>query len=388
MAPRRIRIGVIGCGLIAQVMHLPFLCELDEQFELAALCDLSPTVVDACARRFGVARTTTRWSTLLDEGGLDAVLVATPGSHAPAAIAAAQRGLHVFVEKPMCVNVAEGEAMVAAARAADVRLMVGTMKRYDPAYQRLADELERIADLRLVRVTTLESPLRPYVAHYPLAHAGDVDPGLLTELAAEDAVRVDTALGAGGDPQLRTAFRDTLLDCLIHELNMLRGLLGEPDELVFADVSPRRAAIVLRFGAIDCHLTWVDLPGIARYSQEVACYGPDARATLRLPSPFLRSAPPELILEGGVADTPRAWQTVETTAYEDAFKLELRAFHAAIVNGSEPPTDGLDGLRDVALCTAIAQATASGARVPRPSATALDDGAPPAPAPTTEGPSR
>ena len=67
---------------------------------------------------------------------LDAVLVLTSGSHAPIAVAAAQAGLHVLVEKPMCFSAAEGAGMVAAAEQAGVTLMVAYPKRYDPAYAR------------------------------------------------------------------------------------------------------------------------------------------------------------------------------------------------------------------------------------------------------------
>lgn len=366
---QRLRVGVVGCGLVAQVMHLPLLAELSDRFEIAAICDLSPTVLAACASRYGVPATTTRWEELIDLD-LDAVLVATPGSHAPVAVAAARRGLHVFVEKPMCVALEEGVEMIEAARAADVRLMVGTMKRYDRAYARLADELAGFDDLRVVRVTTLESPFQPYVAGLPLVAARDVDPALLAELAAEDGRLVDLALGPGGDAGVRTGYRQTLLDCLVHELNLLRGLLGEPDELVFAEVTPERAIIVLRFGTVDCHLTWVDLPGIARYVQELSFLAPARRATLSFSSPFLRGTPNELVLEGGEAGTARAWRTSERTSFEDAFELELIEFHECVSTGREPRTDGADGLRDVALCAAIARATATGGRIERPTTAA------------------
>ena len=58
----RLKVGVIGCGLIAQVMHLHYLRELAEQFEIAALCDVSAAVCGACAGDYGVARTCTDWS--------------------------------------------------------------------------------------------------------------------------------------------------------------------------------------------------------------------------------------------------------------------------------------------------------------------------------------
>ncbi len=162
----RLSVGVVGCGVIAQVMHLNYLWELNDRFEIAALCDVSEPTANACAERYDVKAVYTDWHDLV-AADLDLVMVLTSGSHAPIAVAAARAGKHVFVEKPMCLSLDEGREMLEAARAADVRLMVGTMKRYDPAYERLL-ELMPLEDLRLVGVTTLESPMNPYIQAYPL----------------------------------------------------------------------------------------------------------------------------------------------------------------------------------------------------------------------------
>src|SRR5919206_2511985 len=107
----RIRVGVIGCGLVARVMPLPHLRELDDRFEVAALCDISPAALAHAGALFPEATRHAAWEDALAES-LDAVLVLTPGSHAPIAIAAAQEGRHVFVEKPMCLNPEEGREMI------------------------------------------------------------------------------------------------------------------------------------------------------------------------------------------------------------------------------------------------------------------------------------
>ena len=100
---------------------------------------------------------------------------------------------------------------------------------------------------------------------------------------------------------------------------------------------------------------------MARYSQELVFYGLDKRLTLALPSPYLRNMPTELRIETGQPGTPHSGQSVETVSYQEAFKLELLEFHEAIVTGRSPRTDGRDGLRDVSLCLAIAQAHERGA---------------------------
>jgi predicted dehydrogenase len=352
---RRLRVGVVGCGLVAQVMHLPYLGELPERFEVVSLCDISPRALAYAGSLFPEARRHARWQDVLADEP-EAVMVLTPGSHAPIAIAAAQAGQHVFVEKPMCITAEEGHEMLDAAAAAGVVLMVGYMKRYDPAYE----ELARLIDLDGVgfaRITTLESPLEPYVAHYPLADSSDVDPALLDQLAADDAKRVAAAL-PDADDLTRRVYRAVLLDSMVHELNGVRGLLGEPTELHFARIRAGAAGVTasLSFGDVDCAFIWLDLPGIARYEQDWAFYGSQARATLRFPSPFLRSEPTRLVLEGGELGTASSWRTVKTVSYDEAFKRELVEFHDAVSEGRPPRTDGEDGLRDVLLCQAIARA--------------------------------
>ncbi len=359
----RVRVGVVGCGLIAQVMHLPYLGELDDRFEIAAVCDISPGLAAACASRHGVPRTHTDWHELLAEP-LDAIMILTSGDHAPIASAAARNGLHVFVEKPMALSSAGAEQMLEAANQAGVTLMVGTMKRYDPAYERLRDLLPHVADLRLARVTTLESPLAPYVAHYPLLHAEAPDAALLAELAAEDERTLNSAL-PDVDEETRWCYRWILLDNLVHELNALRGLIGDPTEVRSADLGRRCVGVNLRFGDVDCHLSWVDLPGIARYKQEFAFFAPGERLTLELPSPFLRSAPSRLILEGGDPGTTHSWEREEIVSYEEAFKRELIEFSDCIRTGREPRTSGADALADMRWLEAIARASSEAhARIP------------------------
>ena len=131
MGTARLRTGVIGSGLVAQVMHLPYLAELSDRFEVRALCDSSPTVAAHCAGKYGIGRWFTDWRDLLAED-LDAVLVLTSGSHAEIAVAAAGAGMHVLTEKPMCYSAAEGTEMLAAARRAGVTLMVGVPETVRP----------------------------------------------------------------------------------------------------------------------------------------------------------------------------------------------------------------------------------------------------------------
>ncbi|HTC86615.1 MAG TPA: Gfo/Idh/MocA family oxidoreductase [Candidatus Acidoferrum sp.] len=347
----RLRVGVIGCGLIAQVMHLHYLRELSDRYEIAAVCDLSSELREAVAREYGVPAQYATWEELLAHP-LDAVLVLTSGSHAPAAIAAAKAGRHVLVEKPMCFTVAEGQAMIDAAAASGVTLMVAYNKRYDPAYRRLVEQARALQDLRLVRITTLESPIEPYVRHYNLRRGGGLPAAFAAYLAADNQARITSAIG-DADPLSRWAYHLVLLDSLVHELNAMRGVLGEPDELQYADIRQTGLTAVFKYGATQVVLLWVDLPGIARYQMEFAFYTPDRRLTLSFPSPFLRSAPTLLIDETGTPMYAQTERSEEVVSYQESFKEELIHFHDCVTMGKQPVTSGPDTLHDIALCEAI-----------------------------------
>jgi predicted dehydrogenase len=363
---RPLRAGVIGTGMIAQLTHLRYLAELPELYEVATVCDLGPENARACAEQYGIPLVHTDWRTMLAEP-LDVVFVLTSGSHAPMAIAAAAAGLHVFVEKPMCFSAAEGAEMIAAADAAGVTLMVGYPKRYDPAYAQFLAEAAGAADARLLRVTTMESPFRPYIGHHLLRRSAPLAAEVAAGLAADADARITAAIGSRRDLS-RAVYQNVLIDTLVHELSAVRGVLGEPDWLDFADLREEAVTVALRFGDTRAVIHWLDLPGIARYQMEFALFAPGRRVTLTFPSPYLRNEPAALVVEGGEAGTARSWRRDEVISYADAFKLELEEFWRCVANGTRPATSGADGLADVALCQSIVECHRTGEPVARPAA--------------------
>ncbi len=362
---QKLRVGVIGAGVIGQVMHLHFLRELHDRYEIAGLCDLSMVTATSCAADYGVARVFTDWHELLEEP-LDAVLVLTTGSHAPIAVEAARAGLHVFVEKPMCFSALEAAEMVAAATQAGVVLMVGYPKRYDPAFARFVEEVGTLSDRRLLRVTTTESSFLPYIRHYPLtAPSHDVDPKLLATLSKDAEDRLRVAIGTD-DAFLLRQYHAVLLDTLVHEINTVRGVLGEPASLDFVDLREGHATVLLGFDGPTAAIQWLDTPGMTRYSMEFSMHAADGRVTLTFPSPYLRNAPTSLAVERGDADDVASWRRVEDISYESGFKEELRVFHDAVTSGGPVVTDGVDAMKDIALCQAIIRCAIERAPIKNP----------------------
>src|SRR5262245_4024712 len=109
----RIRIGVVGCGLISQMMHLPHLRELADSYDVAALCDVSPAALRYVADRYDIRRVHSDYRDLLKEN-IDAVAVFSADSHGQVIIDALRAGKHVVTEKPMCYTRREADEILAA----------------------------------------------------------------------------------------------------------------------------------------------------------------------------------------------------------------------------------------------------------------------------------
>jgi len=116
MPEGRIRVGVVGAGANTRLRHIPGLQAIPG-VEVACVCNRSAESSEAVAREFGIPRTCARWNDLVEDPGLDAVVVGTwPYLHADVAIAALDAGKHVLTEARMARNVREAQAMLAATR--------------------------------------------------------------------------------------------------------------------------------------------------------------------------------------------------------------------------------------------------------------------------------
>ena len=132
MKTGRVRVGVVGCGIWGQ-MHIRAYLQ-HPSADLVGICDKDEGRATEAARKFAVSKSFSDINDLLDEG-VGAISVATPDTaHADIVIAAARRGVHILVEKPLATTVQECRDMIAAARRAGVYLMVDWHNRWNPPY--------------------------------------------------------------------------------------------------------------------------------------------------------------------------------------------------------------------------------------------------------------
>jgi predicted dehydrogenase len=362
---KKLRVGVVGCGGIAQMMHLPHLAERPDLFEIRALADVKREVVDAVGQRYGVTERHTDPLAVINHPEVDAVLLLSSGSHRELAAASLAARKALFVEKPLGYGVRETEELGRLAKESGAKLMVGYHKRYDPAYLRARELVKELGGLRLVEVTVLHPDDGAYRTHHPVLPAQPYRPqpepvelAGLQQAATEGPLAPNLAELAGTDaPVSHRAAAKLLCESLIHDINVVRGVLGEPEAVVSATTwrGGFAQSSVTRF-ADDVHatLTWIFVPGLRNYEERVRFVGSDWRVTLTFPSPYLRNFPTPLVVERmDGADHVAQHRTV---SYEEAFRAELLAFHRYVQDGVAPETDVADALGDMKWIQAIARA--------------------------------
>ena len=120
-----VRIGLVGCGFVAEHRHLPTLARLPG-LHVEAVADIDEAAAGRVAERFGIARRYASAAELGEDPAVEAMVVCVPtGAHVDAAIAAIDAGKHVFVEKPLTLSLDQADALVERHRTSPVKAMVG-----------------------------------------------------------------------------------------------------------------------------------------------------------------------------------------------------------------------------------------------------------------------
>lgn len=383
----RVRVGVIGAGSIAQMIHLPYLRDLADRFEITALCDIAQDTLDSVGALYNVSpeERYVDYRDLCASENVDAVLVCPNGSHVPQAIAALENDKHVLVEKPLCYQQPEADAFVAAARAARRRsgavTLMAYMKRFDPGYQygqRLVRPLADAGRLRYVDARHIHTRNEHYMAHLPVFRGGDIAPGVLDRLGREHEADVEAALGADASPTRRRVFRG-MMGSSVHDIYSLNGLLGRPEEIIASETwdGGRCWSALFRYPhGVRVNYAWIDIRDVRAFHEEFACFADDVRVTITFQQPFLVSGattvkvqrmeePPSPPAPHGRPADDGGWDdpgpphadTLVLPSYANQYKREWIHFHACITQGVAPLVGPEEARDDAAFIVEWARAT-------------------------------
>lgn len=354
----KLRVGVIGCGAIGQIAHIPHLFRYDDRFELVGLADLYRPALDAVADHYHVSRRYTDWHEMLAQPDIDAVVICHSGSHRDSTISALQAGKHVFVEKPLAWNLRETREIAAVAHQSNRILQLGYHKLHDPAFAYAKEQLQKMQDIGYGRITVLHpADELGHSPHRVLRGNGVVEEGHLDTGTWADQVKNQLFGGAGGSVEmlvdealgqhknnasLRMAYGQ-LMGSLIHQVYTMYGLLGAPNRVISTNIWRDGLSIhtLIEYpNDLRVSLDWHFLQDLKDYREEYAFFGNHDRVAFQLPSPYFLHFPSPVIVQGH--DGELAWEKRVIVNYEEAFARELLAFYNHVQTGQQPALCSVD----------------------------------------------
>ncbi|WP_147916483.1 Gfo/Idh/MocA family protein [Ruania zhangjianzhongii] len=367
MVSVRLRIGVLGLGAVVQSVHLPLLLRRWAEFQVVAVADLSADRAAQVADRYGIEGMFTSTAELLAAHGdgtcpLDAVLVATSGTHGADSLAVAEAGLPVFCEKPLAL----AEAEIDRLEAAGARVQLGYMKEYDPA----TAELARVLDGTRVRAVTVEilhpSAERQLRFANLLPPPTDVGADRLAAATGPTQAALDTAVGTGTAQQWRDLYANVVLGSIVHDLSLLRHLGYAVAEVQTAH---QWAAEGGHPGSVEAggtltggarwQLGWHYLPDYPDYRETVTFHHDTGSASLTFGVPYLLNAATVLTVvtaaDDGEVRAEYRWPQ------QEAFENELLAFSAFVRTGAAPHSQTAQGRADLVVAQQIVARLTGGA---------------------------
>jgi len=346
----KVRVGVVGCGAIAQVQHVPNLLELNEVFEVSIVCDVAPGQAEYLARRFNLDRGVSDIDELL-AADVDAVLLCHGDPKTEYAVKAFDAGKHVLIEKPVCFSLQELDIMLAAQDRAGTIGQAAYMKAYDPAYEMGRREIESM-EFSFVQANHLHPSNYLHLDHFDVQYVARAPADLVeTNRRAVRRCFEESCpdLGDAAEPAWHMAHG------MIHDVYNIRSLVGVPSAVKSAELWKGDRAITVVFeypNGARCVLSRVDLEELWDFRQTVEVFGDDKRVLLGCPTGFSRRVLSTLVVQGIDADGT-SYRKEPAIPWESAFVAELRHFHDCIVNGTPCRTPLEDVRHDVQLITDV-----------------------------------
>ncbi len=351
-----LKVGIVGCGTIAQIMYLPILRELEELYKVVALCDVSKKLVQKMGELYNVKQIYTDYHKMLKETDMDAVIILTPINHSEVAIEAALKGIHILTEKPMSISLKEADEMLIAAKENRVKLMVAHMRLYNPAYEAAREIIKGIKDKRFIRLHTscgITGGAPEFLNQVARIYRFDDIPDKVKE---EQNIFIDKHLKelTGLSEAARNLYIN-ILGGAIHDIYVLRGIFGNPEKVLFTERWNDWLISVLDYGeGLRCSYTMGGTPDVSDFEAGLTVYGRDKVVNLRFQPSYIKNAPAEI--EVREMDKGMFVRKTIRASWEEAFKRELMHFHECVIRNMRPITHGEVARQDLKLLIDICRA--------------------------------
>ena len=336
---RRVRVGFVGAGTMGQMAHLRNYATLAE-CEVVALAELRSDVRGAVANRWMIPNAYESAAAMLAAEELDAIVASQPFTrHGVVLDEILRAGIPVFAEKPLAASVETGERIERRVADSGTFLMLGYHKRSDPATMYAKARITSLISSGALGDMTYVRILMP---------AGDWISGGFAELILGDETPPSLASDPPASdmaPEIRERYI-AFVNYYIHQVNLLRHLIGESYEPVFADRGGRLLVAEAENGVTGTIEMSPYRTSIDWQEEALVCF---ERGWIRLtlPAPLAMNRPGTVTVFGDPGDGAPPLTESPTLPMVHAMKQQAVNFLAAVRGEAEPLTTASEGLEDL-----------------------------------------
>ena len=338
-AQNRVRIGFAGVGSMGQCAHLKNYATLDS-CKVVAIAEIREDLARSVAARYNIPRVYASASEMLEAEELDGIVASQPfDRHGVLVPALLEASVPIFTEKPLAASVEVGERIVTAVEASGTWHMVGYHKRSDPATMYAKAEIQRLVESGELGRMTYVRILMP---------AGDWIASGFTDLIRAEGSTLDLVRDSPAsdmDPETYAKYV-SFVNYYIHQVNLMRHLLGEPYRVTYADPSgvlfagssESGVACIIEMSPYQTTLDWQE--------SALVCFE-RGYVEIELPAPLASNRPGkvECFYDPGKDVTPRT--VVPQLPWVHAMRQQATNFVAAIVGEADPPCQAAEALEDL-----------------------------------------
>lgn len=335
----KVKIGFVGVGGMGQCAHLRNYATIPD-CEVVALAEVRPELGQRVAQKYGVPHVYANHVEMLANEQLDGIVASQQftrhGTLVPELLKA---GIPIFTEKPLAGTIGNGEKILQALAGSGTWHMVGYHKRSDPATMYAKAEVDRLkqtgelGDLKYVR---LLMPSGDWVAggFYDLLHSDEASPTLQWDPPAEDM-----------DKQTYDDYI-SFVNYYIHQVNLLRHMLGESYTVTYADPSGVMLAATSASGVCGV-IEMSPYNNTLDWQESVLCAFERGYVKVELPAPVALNRPGrvEIMRDPGNGITPMTCSP--TLPWVHAMRQQAINFVAAIKGEMAPMCQAAEAMEDL-----------------------------------------
>lgn len=368
MAGKIINVGLIGCGEVAQIIHIPTLNYMSSFFRIVHLCDTSPSALAHCAQKVIHAspkpKTTAKAQELCQDPDVDVVFVLSSDEfHVSHAVMALEQGKTVFIEKPMVMNARGLEVLREAERASKGTVMVGYMRRYARAFIDAVAEIGGMDQICYAVVRdiigknaffTAQSGAFPaYFSDYP-EEAKKERAAAVGEMFKQS---LEIEMGVEVTEESRKAW-STLGSLGSHDLSAMREALGMPRKVLGCSLEMGRGFwnALFQYDGFTVHYE-SGIHEVPIFDAFIEVFSRTKRVKVKYDTPFVKGLPITMTVLEDVDGSGALKETTIRKTYEDAYTLEMRELYALMTEGKSVKTTVEDAGKDLEIFQMIMKAS-------------------------------